>query len=149
MQLALLSFIMVANLHRCSLSWKQQHIFLLFVWSCPETLDLKDLSQYGGRSKQCRCLQSSDPTWNSNFLLACVASISVWFRSKTRPRNRIFCFGPMRIETRAKKWKRGKGKEGNPTSPFFSNPSPLFYSCHFSHSLFFTPKLNGNARYAG
>ena len=33
--------------------------------------------------------------------LACVASVSVWLRSKVRPRNRIFGFGYMRNETRA------------------------------------------------
>ena len=33
--------------------------------------------------------------------LACVASISVWFRSKERPRNGILGFGRARNETRA------------------------------------------------
>ena len=37
------------------------------------------------------------------FSLACVASVSVWFRSKERPRNRILGFGRARNETRAKK----------------------------------------------
>ena len=49
--------------------------------------------------------------------LACVASVSVWFRSKERPRNGILGFGRARNETRVKKWKwgegKGKGKEGN------------------------------------
>ena len=47
--------------------------------------------------------------------LACVASVSVWFRSKERPRNGILGFGRARNETRAKKWKwgEGEGKEGN------------------------------------
>ena len=35
--------------------------------------------------------------------LACVASVSVWFRSKERARNGIFGFGRARNETRAKK----------------------------------------------
>ena len=37
------------------------------------------------------------------FRLACVASVSVWFRSKERPRNGILGFGRARNETRAKK----------------------------------------------
>ena len=33
--------------------------------------------------------------------VACVASVSVWFRSKERPRNGILGFGRARSETRA------------------------------------------------
>ena len=48
---------------------------------------------------------------------ACVASVSVWFPNKERPRNSIFGFGHARNETRAKKWKKGeeegKGKKEN------------------------------------
>ena len=43
-------------------------------------------------------------------ILACVASVSVRFRSKERPRKGIFGFDRARNETRAKKWKRGEGK---------------------------------------
>ena len=59
-----------------------------------------------------------------------VASVSVWFRSKERPKNRIFCFG------RARNGKRAKIFPTRPTpskSPF--NPSPLFHSPHFSRGL--------------
>ena len=35
--------------------------------------------------------------------LACVANVSVWFRSKEGPRNGILGFGRARNETRAKK----------------------------------------------
>ena len=47
--------------------------------------------------------------------LACVESVSVWFRSKERPRNGILGFDLARNETRAKnwKWEEGEGKEGN------------------------------------
>ena len=45
-----------------------------------------------------------------NECLACVASVSVWFGSKERPRNRILGFGRARNETRAKKWKWGEGE---------------------------------------
>ena len=45
-----------------------------------------------------------------NDSLACVAGVSVWFRSKERPTN-----GRARNEIRATKWQRGEGegKEGN------------------------------------
>ena len=36
-------------------------------------------------------------------IVACVASVSVWFRSKERPRNRILGLNRARNETRAKK----------------------------------------------
>ena len=47
--------------------------------------------------------------------LTCVASVSVWFRSKEILRKGTFGFDRARNETRAKKRKRGKGegKEGN------------------------------------
>ena len=61
-------------------------------------------------------------------LIACVASVSVWFRSKERPRSGIFGFGYERNEISAKKWKKGegegKGKEGN--LAIFATPSPPF-----------------------
>ena len=41
--------------------------------------------------------------------LACVASVSVWFRSKERPRNGILGFGRARNETRAKKCHFSRG----------------------------------------
>ena len=47
--------------------------------------------------------------------IACVASVSVWFRSKEIPRKGTFGIDRARNETRAKRWKRGEGegKEGN------------------------------------
>ena len=42
-------------------------------------------------------------------IVACVASVSVWFRSKEKPRNGILGFGRARNERRAKKWKWGGG----------------------------------------
>ena len=47
-------------------------------------------------------------------MVACVASVSVWFRSQERPRNGILGFGRARNETRAQKNEsggRGKGKK--------------------------------------
>ena len=45
--------------------------------------------------------------------VACVASVSVWFRSKERPRNGILGFDRARNETRAKRMKvGGGGREG-------------------------------------
>ena len=46
--------------------------------------------------------------WRTGQLLACIASVSVWFRSKESPRNGIFGFGGTRNGTRAKKWNWGK-----------------------------------------
>ena len=43
-------------------------------------------------------------------MVACVASVSVWFRSKERPRKGTFDFDRARNETRAKKGKRGRGR---------------------------------------
>ena len=66
--------------------------------------------------------------------IACVASVSVWFQTKERRRNGIFGFGRARNETRAKK--SGGGGEGvTKDGPYFPPPAPLFYSRHFSRSL--------------
>ena len=48
-------------------------------------------------------------------VVACVASVTVRFRSKERPRKGIFGFDRARNETRARKWKKEKrkGKEGD------------------------------------
>ena len=78
--------------------------------------------------------------------LACVASVSVWFRSKKRPWKGIFGFDRARNETRRKN-KRGGGEgEGRfkerkeSLLPFFPNPSPLFYLRHFfARSLTLVP----------
>ena len=43
-------------------------------------------------------------------IVACVASVSVWFRSKERLRNGIFGFGRTRNETRAKNERGGRGR---------------------------------------
>ena len=77
---------------QCPYPWKQ--------WRCR----LKGTSEIRGLQ---RC----------SLLLACVASVSVWFPSKERPRNGILGFGRARNQTRAKKWKwgegEGEGKEWN------------------------------------
>ena len=81
--------------------------------------------------------------------LACVASVSVWFRSKEIPR-KTFGFDRARNETRAKKWKRGEGVS------FLSSPPPprsftcaTFLAVFDSRSSFFSPKPHRNACYAG
>ena len=85
--------------------------------------------------------------------LACVASVSVWFRSKEIPRNGTFGFDRARNETRAKKWKRGEGEEKEGNLPFF--PPPRSFTCATflavfdSRSSFFSPKPYRNACYAG
>ena len=62
--------------------------------------------------------------------LGCVACVSGNFRSKERPRSGIFGFGCARNETRAKKWKRGWGRERK--EKFSPPPPPLR---HFSRGL--------------
>ena len=76
---------------------------------------------------------------------ACVASVSVWFRSKERPKNGIFCFGRARNGTRAKIF---------PTSPtpskFPFNPLPaLSLTPFFTRSLTLVSLLLLRACYAG
>ena len=61
------------------------------------------------------------------FKLACIASVSVWFRSKERPRNGILDFGRARNETRAKKMKvGGRGREGRKRGVLFTLPMDTF-----------------------
>ena len=49
-------------------------------------------------------------TCSCSISLACVASVSLLFRSKERPRNEILGFGRARNATRGKKWKRERGR---------------------------------------
>ena len=58
-----------------------------------------------------RYLQTLNKLHKDNIMIACLASVSVWFRSNERPRNGIFCFRRARNGTRAKKWKRGEGRK--------------------------------------
>ena len=57
--------------------------------------------------------------YSCGILVACVASVSVLFRRKERPRNEILGFGRARNETRAKKWNRGEGEGKEAASIFF------------------------------
>ena len=65
--------------------------------------------------------------------IACVASVSVWFRSEKRPRNdarnKILGFGRARKETSAKKWKRGRGRGRKKVSFLSSSPPPHSFAC--------------------
>ena len=47
----------------------------------------------------------------AGLIKARVASVSVWFRSKERPRNGILGFGRTRNETKAKNECRGRGRK--------------------------------------
>ena len=61
--------------------------------------------------------------------IACVASVSVWFRSKERPGNGILGFGRARNQIRAKKWK------------FLPHPLPaLLLAPFFARSLTLVPR---------
>ena len=66
-------------------------------------------------------------------IIACVENVSVWFRSRERPRNGIFGFG------RARKMERVP----------HSFTRPIFRAVFDSRSSFFAPKPHGNACYAG
>ena len=84
--------------------------------------------------------------------LTCVASVSVWFRSKERPRNGAFGFGRARNGTRAKLWTKGEAKgKDNLSSP----PPPRSFTLDILHAVFdsgsslFAPKPHGNTCYAG
>ena len=82
------------------------------------------------------------------YTLACVARVSIWFRTKERPSNGILGFGRARNETRAKKWKWGEGEgKAPPLSRSFT--CAIFRAVFDSRSSFFAPKAHGNACYAG
>ena len=83
--------------------------------------------------------------------LACVASVSVRFRSKQRG---------TRVKDRAKNGASERAGRGWGREETFPSPSPtiIFRSCFISRAAktenpvplsFFTPKPNGNTRYAG
>ena len=75
------------------------------------------------------------------YLLACVASVSVWFRSKERPRNRIFGFGRTRNGT--------SGEIPFSPTPPRSFTCAIFHAVFDARSSFFALKPYGNACYAG
>ena len=79
-------------------------------------------------------------------LIACVASVSVWFRSKERPRSGIFGFGRERNEIRAKKGKRGGGGGGEGRKPpFLPHPFPaLLLTPFFARSSFLVLRVLRN-----
>ena len=58
-----------------------------------------------------RYLQTLNKLHRDNIMIACVASVSVWFRSNERPRNGIFCFGRARNGTRTKNERGGRGRK--------------------------------------
>ena len=70
--------------------------------------------------------------------LACVASVSVWFRSKEIPRKGLSVLTAR--ETRAKKERGGGGREGRKPS-FLPHPLPaLLLAPFFSGSLILVPR---------
>ena len=58
-----------------------------------------------------RYLRSLNKLHRDIIMIACVASVSVWFRSNERPRNGIFCFGRARNGTRTKYERGGRGRK--------------------------------------
>ena len=55
--------------------------------------------------------------------IACVASVSVWFRSKERPRNGFTVLAAREMKQEPKKWKWGDGEGKEGFLPFFPPPS--------------------------
>ena len=102
----------------------------------------KDESMYGlpaGTKKTGRCV-------------AFVASVSVWFRSKERPRNGFSVLAARETKQEPNNESGGGGGEGRKLS---SPPPPrsftyaIFRPVFDSRSSFFAPKPHGNACYAG
>ena len=58
-----------------------------------------------------RYLQTLNKLHRDNIMIACVASVSVWFQSNKRPRNGIFCFDGARNGTRTKYERGGRGRK--------------------------------------
>ena len=61
--------------------------------------------------KKNRYLQTLNKLHRDNIMIACVASVSVWFQSNKRPRNGIFCFDGARNGTRTKYERGGRGRK--------------------------------------
>ena len=102
--------------------WHERLFYKLVSWSIACSLACVDLLQvdllasgaslqFRRRSRRPRATKSQEVLrhmksdeglfWKS---IACVESVSVWFRSKERPRIGLLGFGCARNETRAKKW---------------------------------------------
>ena len=150
MQLALLSLIIIANLHSCSFSWKQ-HILLLLAWSCPETLDLKDLSHKSiwWAFQEVQTFAKFWPYLEFQFPFSlCSKHFCFVFRAK-QDQGMGFWFWPHENRNKNQKMKEGGGEGRKPYLTFLLQPLPIFYSCHFSHSFSFAPKPHRNTCYEG
>ena len=77
--------------------------------------------------------------------IACVASVSVWFRSKERP---VLDAREMKREPKNERGERGRGIFSSPLPPR-SFSCTIFWAVFDSRSSFFAPKPHGNAYYAG
>ena len=106
----------------------------------PRILSLESVDYFGttdhfsGRKKKKNNLEGLLENLDRGSIV-CLASVSVWFRSKERPWNGILGFGRARNETRS-----------TPT-PFFT--CAIFRAVFDSRFSFFAPKPHGNACYAG
>ena len=106
----------------------------------PRILSLESVDYFGttdhfsGRKKKKNNLEGLLENLDRGSIV-CLASVSVWFRSKERPWNGILGFGRARNETRS-----------TPTR-FFT--CAIFRAVFDSRFSFFAPKPHGNAGYAG
>ena len=90
------------------------------------------------------CKTSSWSYFPLNILvsIACVASVSDWFRSKENP---VLAAREMKREPKNERGGRGRGRKETPR--YFT--CTIFRAVFDSRSSFFAPKPNGNACYAG
>ena len=112
-----------ANLHRCSFSWKQ-HIFLLLAWSCPETLDLEDLSHKSiwWALQEVQTFAKFWPYLEFQFPFSPCSKHFCFVSEQNKTEERDFGFGRMRIRTRTKKMKEGEGEGRKPYLTFLLQP---------------------------
>ena len=135
MQLALLSLIIIANLHRCSFYWKQ-HIFLLLAGSCPETLDLKDLSHKSvwWAFQEVQTFAKFWPYLEFQFPFSLCSKHFCFVSEQNKTEERILVLAAWESEQEPKNERGGRGRKE--TLPYLSSPTP---PRSFTHAIFLIP----------
>ena len=72
---------------------------------------------------------------------ACVASVSVWFRSKERPKNGIFVLAAREMEREPKYSPPAPPLQNSPSTPPRSFTRPIFHAVFDSSFSFIAPSL--------